>query len=185
MQNRAVTIQKIMQTISRKPMMGILRGHTSRFQHEENMQINPYWISGFVDGEGTFYVGINPHNEMSIGYQVLPEFRVVQHEKDIQVLYKLKEYFGCGVVCKNHDDRKEFRVRGINHISSIIIPFFERYLLQTSKKYDFTKFRNIVKLMEANQHLTKDGLIRIIDIASQMNRANKYKAIEIKRQLLE
>ncbi len=32
---------------------------------------------GFVDGEGCFYVGINPHPEMSSKFQVLPEFTVV------------------------------------------------------------------------------------------------------------
>ena len=71
------------------------------------MTLSPDWVVGFVDGEGCFYIGINEHPEMSAGYQVLPEFRVVQHERDIQVLYGLKEFFKSGVVRKNHDDRYE------------------------------------------------------------------------------
>jgi hypothetical protein len=55
--------------------------------------LDPQWIAGFTDGEGTFYVGINPHTEMTAGFQILPEFRVVQHERDIQLLYKLKSFF--------------------------------------------------------------------------------------------
>ena len=149
------------------------------------MNLNPYWIVGFVDGEGTFYVGINPHQEMSIGYQILPEFRVVQHEHDVQVLYGLKKHFNCGVVRVNHGDRKEFRVRNIHHLQSIIVPFFTRYPLQTSKKFDFIKFKKILSLMATDRHLTKEGIIEIIDISSQMNRANKYKSLEIKRLLLE
>ena len=68
-------------------------------------KLDPFWVSGFTDGEGTFYVGINKHSEMSAGFQVLPEFRIVQHEKDIKLLHKIKSFFGCGVVRRNHDSR--------------------------------------------------------------------------------
>ena len=69
------------------------------------MQLEAQWITGFVDGEGCFHVGINPHSDMKCGYQVLPEFTVVQHERDVQLLHALKAYFGCGVVRRNHGDR--------------------------------------------------------------------------------
>ena len=42
--------------------------------------LSPDWVVGFVDGEGCFFVGINRQPSMKIGWQVLPEFRVVQHE---------------------------------------------------------------------------------------------------------
>ena len=60
------------------------------------MKLDAQWITGFVDGEGCFFVGINPHEEMTIRIQVLPEFTVVQHERDVQVLYALKAYFENG-----------------------------------------------------------------------------------------
>jgi hypothetical protein len=66
------------------------------------MKLNAQWVVGFVDGEGCFHIGINQNPEMKLGVQVLPEFTVVQHEVDVQVLYGLKDYFGCGVVRKNH-----------------------------------------------------------------------------------
>ena len=51
------------------------------------MKLDSQWITGFVDGEGCFHVGINPHPSMKTGFQVLPEFTVVQHERDVQVLH--------------------------------------------------------------------------------------------------
>lgn len=141
------------------------------------MTLQPNWISGFVDGEGTFYVGINANKTMSIGYQVLPEFRVVQHEKDIQVLHAIKSYFKCGVVRVNHGDRMEYRVRKIEHLLTIIIPFFEKYPLVTKKRTDFSKFKRIVLHMEQDKHLEKDGLNNILRIAHTMNRNNKFKTI--------
>jgi len=147
------------------------------------MKISPDWVSGFVDGEGTFYVGINKNSTMKSGYQVLPEFRIVQHKKDIQLLYALKSFFGCGVVRVNHEDRYELRIRKLEHLVNIVVPFFEKHSLLTQKKHDFLKFRKIVLLISQNKHLDKEGIIRIIEIAEKMNRANKEKAVEIKKTL--
>ena len=48
--------------------------------------LSPEWVVGFVDGEGCFFVGVNRQPTMKVGWQVLPEFRVVQHERDIAAL---------------------------------------------------------------------------------------------------
>ena len=132
--------------------------------------LDAQWIVGFVDGEGCFFVGINKHSDMDCGYQVLPEFTVVQHEKDIQILYALKKFFRCGVVRSNHGDRMAYRVRNIDHIWNIIIPFFERHSLKTKKKLDFLKFRKICMLIHRKEHLTIQGIEKIKEIATSMNR---------------
>ena len=46
---------------------------------DQQERLDPHWVSGFVDGEGCFHVSINKFPKMSIGWQVLPEFRIVQH----------------------------------------------------------------------------------------------------------
>ena len=55
-------------------------------------RLNAEWIVGFTDGEGCFHVSINKISEMKLGWQVLPEFRIVQHEKNEEVLYKIKTF---------------------------------------------------------------------------------------------
>ena len=134
------------------------------------MKLEPQWIVGFVDGEGCFHVGINKRADMSAGYQVLPEFTVVQHERDVQVLHALKRYFGCGVVRSNHGARMAYRVRGKEHLLELIIPFFEKHQLKTKKRVDFQKFRRIVRMMSEDRHLTRDGIEEIRRIKDQMNR---------------
>ena len=134
------------------------------------MKLDAQWITGFVDGEGCFHVGINPHAEMTVGFQVLPEFTVVQHERDVQVLHALKAYFGCGVVRTNHGDRMAYRVRGMKHLREHIVPFFVKHPLKSRKNVDFLKFRDVLLEMEAGNHLTAEGVERIRSIASQMNR---------------
>ena len=132
-------------------------------------RLDPNWIVGFVDGEGCFHVAINKLEKMSTGWTVLPEFRVVQHQRDEPTLNKIKEYFGFGQVMVNHDERKEFRVRGLKNLN-IIVEFFKINPLKTSKQKNFEIFSHIISLMNQKQHLTKEGLDRIAKLASQMNR---------------
>ena len=134
------------------------------------MELDAGWVTGFVDGEGCFFVGVNPHPEMQAGFQVLPEFTVVQHERDAQLLHALKAFFGCGVVRRNHGDRMAYRVRGTDQLREIIVPFFVKNPLKSRKRLDFIKFRRVLLMMERSDHLNKAGIERIRTIASQMNR---------------
>ena len=127
------------------------------------------WVVGFVDGEGCFFVGINPHPEMTSGFQVLPEFTVVQHQRDIQLLHALKKFFGCGVVRTNHAERMAYRVRNLDHLSEIIAPFFDQHPLKSKKRVDFIKFRKILQLMTKREHLAIEGIEKIRAIAATMN----------------
>ncbi len=134
------------------------------------MDLSAQWITGFVDGEGCFLIGIASHPEMPAQIQILPEFTVVQHRRDVQVLFALKSFFQCGVVRTNHGDRMAFRVRKLDHLLHIIIPFFMKHKLKTKKRIDFEKFRDVVLMMEQKQHLTPEGRETIIRLTNEMNR---------------
>ena|SRR3989338_2241920 len=140
----------------------------------DNQQERPdvNWIVGFVDGEGCFHVALNKLQEMTLGYQVLPEFRVVQHQRDESVLYSLKIFFGFGSIVRNHGDRKEFRVRGLENLNKLV-QFFGKNTLRTSKQKNFLIFAEIIDMMNNGQHLTKEGLTKIAELASKMNRQVK------------
>ena len=144
-------------------------------------RLDPSWIVGFTDGEGCFHISINKINEMSLGWQVLPEFRVVQHEKDEVVLNKIKDYFGFGNVRVNrkdhHGTRKEFRVRGLENLNKIV-KFFKENSLNTLKNKDFEIFAEVIGMMNNKEHLTKDGLDKIANLISGMNRKPKIKYLE-------
>lgn len=136
------------------------------------MNLDAKWITGFVDGEGCFHIGISKHSEMKAGFQVLPEFTVVQHKRDIQILYALKQFFKTGVVRSNHGDRMAYRVRDKSQLLKNIVPFFIKHPLKTKKRLDFEKFKRVLGMMEAGDHLTLEGIEKIKKIASQMNRGD-------------
>ena len=141
------------------------------------MKLEAQWIVGFVDGEGCFHIAINKNDTMTSGYQVLPEFTVVQHDKDVKVLHALKAYFGCGVVRVNRKDktstRMAYRVRSVRHLLDIISPFFLEHQLKTQKHVEFRKFRKVLLMMDKGKHLTREGFEEIQGIANQMNRKKK------------
>jgi len=149
----------------------------------ENPQerLDAKWIVGFTDGEGCFHIAINRIPEMSLGWPVLPEFRIVQHERDELLLHKIKEYFGFGEVTinrkDNHGIRKEFRVRGLENLNKLV-NFFKENPLMTKKKKDFEIFSEVIGMMNRNEHLKKEGLDKIAKLISEMNEKPQIKYLK-------
>ena len=140
------------------------------------------WIVGFVDGEGCFHISINKMDKMSLGWQVLPEFRIVQNQNDDNVLYKIQKYFGFGSVKTNrtdkHGTRREFRVRGLRNLK-LLIDFFKENPLQTdSKRKNFELFSKVINMIDNKNHLKHEGLDKIANIVSKMNRKPRLKYLE-------
>ncbi len=152
-------------------------GENAMSADNEQERLNTDWVVGFVDGEGCFHVSINKISKMSLGWQVLPEFRVVQHEKEVKILLQLQRFFGMGIVVKNHGSRKELRIRGHSTLKELV-RFFNKNPLRTSKQKDFEIFAQIISLMDQGKHLTRDGLKKISILRSKMNRQVKPKYLE-------
>ena len=127
------------------------------------------WISGFVDGEGCFHVAINKLSKMTCGYQVLPEFRIVQHERDVGLLQRIRQELGVGVVRRNHGSIVELRVRKLEELNRIV-EYFKQHLLHSKKKQDFAHFSDVIRCMNEKKHLTPQGIKTIALLAGKMNR---------------
>ena len=144
-------------------------------------KLSPDWITGFVDGEGCFHIGISKHPDAGFGYQILPELTVVQHECDIALLHRLRTTMGCGVVRRNHEDRYCWRVRDLKNLAEVIVPFFEKHPLKSKKEIEFRRFAKVVRFMVRGDHFNQEGFERIKGIAEEMNRC-RPRDIRIKRE---
>ncbi len=142
------------------------------------------WVVGFVDGEGCFSVPIFRNRTCRLGWQVQPDFSVVQGARSVHVLHELKAFFDCGHVGRNsrHDDHRldlyRYSVRSIGDLIAVIVPFFEAYPLRTAKHDEFMRFAAVVRLMSRKIHLTVDGLSEIARVAEQMNRRKPSRFLE-------
>jgi LAGLIDADG endonuclease len=137
------------------------------------MTLSIDWIVGFVDGEGCFSFSLIRNDKLRFGYQIQGEFTVVQHKRDIQLLYKLKEYFKCGVVAVNHGDRYHYRVKNLTHNLEIILPFFETHCFKTIKKFQLPVFKEICLRLKNKQHFTKEGFEEIKILVKKLSDLKK------------
>ena len=147
------------------------------YSENTNLEIvNPWWIAGFVDGEGCFSISFVKNNSVRFGYQIFTEFVLTQGEKSIDALQQVADYFHCGKIYRNnrHDNHREtlyrYCVRSRADLQAIIIPFFQRYQLKTAKRADFEIFNRVVEMMCEGRHLSGEGFEIIRDLAAQTNR---------------
>ena len=137
-------------------------------------KLNPFWVAGFVDGEGCFYVKINKKNKSNIN----TIFSIYQHTRDIDLLKKITMFFNCGIIeaVKTRPNQSGMVVYKFNDIKDKIIPFFENYCLHGNKRLDFCDFQKITDILAKNKSkiLNKDLINEITKIKGNMNR-NRYK----------
>ncbi len=138
------------------------------------------WVVGFTDGEGCFHVAFNPQPSLRLRWQVLPELRIVQHQRDEQVLLRLQSFFDCGRVVVNNGDRKELRIRRLEDLARVV-EFFKQHPLRTKKRNDFELFARVVRIMRRGKHLTRSGLVEAARLALLMNTQTNQGASRILR----
>lgn len=109
-------------------------------------RLDPWWIVGFVDGEGCFSVSTFKNATCKSGYQTLFEFVVTQGEKSKSAMEAIRNYFGCGGIYINrrYDNHTynllRYCVRRQSDLKEKIVPFFQKYQLQSAKREQFEKF---------------------------------------------
>jgi hypothetical protein len=53
---------------------------------QKNFKLNPWFVSGLIDAEGTFYISIRKDNEYKLGWQIGAEFQIQLHKCDLNLL---------------------------------------------------------------------------------------------------
>lgn len=133
-------------------------------------QLHPWYVTGLVEGEGSFSVSFNLRPKLSVGIETRPSFSVTLSERDLNLLKALKAFFGCGAIRYSRSDHTyKYEVRSVADLARKILPHFERYPLAGGKGEDFRKFAEIVRLVRANHHLNAHYLRHIIEMAYTMN----------------
>ena len=87
----------------------------------QTQKLNPYFITGFVDGEGYFHIKICKGNRMKLGLNVHGVFGIVVHKKDQAILELIQQYFnGVGSITKNGKDAAQYQVGSLKDLALII-----------------------------------------------------------------
>ncbi len=109
-----------------------------------------YWLSGFVDGEGCFYLGWKQSGRGDKRYRApLAYFVIVLRDDDAPIVRDVQSYLGVGFITtistKRHarNDMPSVRltVENPDQLANVIIPLFEKYPLRAKKARDFPLWR--------------------------------------------
>nr|QCW06949.1 hypothetical protein [Drechslerella brochopaga] len=169
-------------------------GRTLRYFATWNVNhksFDPWFVTGLVDAEGSFTVSVLKSSSTNIGWTVNARFKLTVHITDTDLLLNLKKYFedvGNIVIFKN---TCTYRVDKLKDIMEVIVPHFDKYPLTTQKLADYILFKEIISLMKNKEHLTLDGLKKILSFKCSLNLGlseelkNKFPGIEpVKRPLV-
>lgn len=136
--------------------------------------LNPYWIAGFTQADGSFSLGYAKVASYKLGYTSRPHFRITQHERDLALLQRIIDTLGCGILHGPYSGRDRYDISVLSKdISNIIVPFFVNYPLYGAKSLDFQCFCKGVAIIERKGHLTQQGLDELKLLAYSMNTYRK------------
>jgi hypothetical protein len=144
-------------------------------------KLNPWYITGLIEGEGCFCITISKHKTKKSGFDPRLMFEVEMIIEDKPLLEKLQKSLECGQIYTLNYERYGWRphvkyaVKNIVDIQEKIIPFFKRCELQGKKKKDFVFFCQAASIFSKKEHLTQRGVSRLRKIQSKMNLRRKLK----------
>ena len=107
---------------------------------------------------------------MKLGWTIHGVFGIVLHEKDRALLELIQLYFnGIGNITKQGKDSVQYRVSSLSDLQKYIIPHFNSYPLISQKRADFELFKQVVEMQSRKEHLTIEGLRKIVSIKASSN----------------
>lgn len=136
---------------------------------------HPYWVVGYVEGEGMFFINLYKRKDTVLGEGVKLVFKITQDKRNLPLLESFTNIFTVGKVYKQSPTVKvlDFMITGLADITKYVIPFFQAHPLEGAKKDDFNDFVKVAELMKSKTHLNKYGLEQIRSIKLGMN-SNRY-----------
>lgn len=137
------------------------------------LNLDPYWVSGFVAGDGGFSIYVNKSVDHILDKKVYYAFHITQHSKDLQLMRLFVKFFDCGLVHIRSNPltpRCDFIVQDKESIVNKIIPHFSFYPLENLKQKDFLDFKKGMIIVNDNKHNTEQGLRIIKALSLNMNK---------------
>ena len=152
-------------------------GNSKFVRYYSNLSTNSilpcYVLTGLIDAEGCFRISILNNKNLKQDNSNLPfktrlYFQLSLHKKDENLLKLLKDSLKVGKIFKSRPEAYEFQVSSIKDLK-LIIEFFDKYPLITQKYGDYILFKKAYELISNKQHLTNEGLLKLIALKASSN----------------
>ena len=136
---------------------------------KDSFSLNPWFITGFTDGDGSFAVSITK-KKSGTGWKIVPIFTIGLDQKDLDLLVEIKVFFKIGNIYTSKRGIVYYTVGSVKDLKKYILPHFDKYPLATLKIKDYLLFKEIVILMEKGEHNSLPGLLKIFSLKAILNK---------------
>lgn len=146
--------------------------------NKDNLE-NSSWLSGYVDSDGSFSVQYtkteNGAKKRKISCRMRLEQRIldpITNESYYDILNQICLFLNCNLNTKiqKSTNNSYYTFCASSKISlSILIKYFNKYPLFSSKYLDYKDWEEIAHLVINNKHLTDEGINRVEFVISRMN----------------
>ena len=134
------------------------------FKLNLNKDLKNHWLAGFSESDTSFQIKIlNRNNKV----EVRLNFQIDQKNKDVLLL--IKDFLGGNIGYRKSQDIYFYGSTSFGSAKNVI-NYFDQYHLLSSKHVNYLKWRKAYLIIQNKDHLTKDGLDRIIKFKNTMNR---------------
>jgi hypothetical protein len=160
--------------VAGKPVLGRkIHSHSDnsmfkRSIHTTRSNIDPFFVTGLAEAEGSFTLGFFKSDSYKMGYQIQAIFKITMHKKDNDLLCQIQDYFDAGSVTKHGETTLQYTVKSLKDLDKIIT-HFDKYPLLSQKYADYRLFRDGVLIIKNKQHLDRKGFIKVLSIKASMN----------------
>nr|QCW06966.1 hypothetical protein [Drechslerella brochopaga] len=131
-------------------------------------KLNPWFLTGFSAAESSFSILIQPRSDSKTKWRVKAIFAIGLNKKDIEILENICFSFGVGQIYPS-GTKVYYRVESFKELQ-VIVDHFDKYSLMTTKSSDFLLFKKCFSLIKNGEHLTEEGLLKLIALKSSLNR---------------
>lgn len=156
--------------------MGLERGYQIKvlsnqkrfYANYGSNQLNPWFITGFADAESTFNILVQPRSDSKTLWRVKAIFAIGLDKKDKAILENIQSWFGVGRLYVS-GTKVYYRVESFKDLQ-VITDHFDKYPLVTAKKLDYVLFKKSFDIIKLNEHLTEQGISKLIEYKSTLNK---------------
>ena len=133
------------------------------------ISLNSAWLAGFTDAEGCFNVHITKRPAQKIGFRTKLRF-ILDQQFSKECLEEIRILFNTGHVALRSKTNQVYRYSADSFKGlTIILNYFNRFPLKTSKQNSLERWSEIWQLMLKGDHLTKEGFDKIRELAREVN----------------
>ena len=130
----------------------------------KKLSLDNYWLSGFTQVNGNFYINVVKSKNIKTKYSVRLEYSLIQNDNFyLKLVHSLLKK---GKVYKYDISRWCYKSSGYKTAVNLI-HYFDKYNVLGGKYISYLKFRKVYIMITEDKHLDNKGVIKIISIATK------------------